>query len=58
MAITICGCVGVFVAVTFVKKMNLSFLIWLVIVVMIYTSILMLFEGIRKFRGVNYDEKN
>ena len=58
MAITICGCVGVFVAVTFVKKMNLSFLIWLVLVVMIYTSILMLFEGIRKFRGVNYDEKN
>lgn len=49
-AITIGGCIGVVIAVTFVKSMNLTVLTWLVIVVMIYTSILMLVEGIRKFK--------
>ena len=50
-AITIGGCIGVFVAVTFVKSMNLTMLTWLVIIVMIYTSILMLVEGLRKFKS-------
>ena len=49
-SITICGCVGVFIAITFVKRLDLTILMWLVICVMIYTSILMLVEGIRKFR--------
>ena len=50
-AITIGGCIGVFVAVTFVKSMNLTMLTWLVIIVMIYTSILMLVEGLRKLKS-------
>lgn len=60
MAITVCGCVGVFVAITFVKEMNLAFLMWLVIVVMVYTSILMLFQGIRKvhFNNLKGGQKN
>lgn len=52
-AITICGSLGVVVAVTFVKHMNITMLTWLVIIVMIYTSILMLTEGIKKFRAQN-----
>ncbi len=51
-SITICGCVGVFIAITFVKRLDLTILMWLVICVMIYTSILMLVEGIRKFRKI------
>lgn len=49
-AITIFGCIGVVIAVTVVKSLNLTVLIWLVIVVMIYTSALMLIEGSNKFR--------
>lgn len=49
-AITIFGCVGVVIAVTFVKSLNLTVLMWLVIAVMIYTSVLMLIEGSKKFR--------
>lgn len=50
LSITLCGCVGVYVAITFVKRLNVTVLMWLVIGVMIYTSILMLVEGIRKFK--------
>ena len=49
-AITLFGCVGVVIAVTFVKSLNLTVLMWLVIAVMIYTSVLMLIEGSKKFR--------
>lgn len=49
-AITIFGCIGVVIAVTVVKSLNLTVLMWLVIVVMIYTSALMLIEGSRKFK--------
>lgn len=49
-SITICGCLGVFVAINFVKHLNVTFIMWLVIVVMIYTSALMLIEGSRKFK--------
>lgn len=49
-AITFFGCVGVVIAVTFVKSLNLTVLMWLVIAVMIYTSVLMLIEGSKKFR--------
>lgn len=49
-AITLFGCVGVVIAVTFVKSLNLTVLMWLVIGVMIYTSVLMLIEGSKKFR--------
>lgn len=49
-SITIFGCIGVVIAVTMVKSLNLTVLMWLVIGVMIYTSILMLIEGSRKFK--------
>ena len=49
-AITLFGCVGVVIAVTFVKSLNLTVLMWLVIAIMIYTSVLMLIEGSKKFR--------
>lgn len=49
-AITLFGCAGVVIAVTFVKSLNLTVLMWLVIAVMIYTSVLMLIEGSKKFR--------
>lgn len=49
-SITIFGCIGVFIAVTFVKSLNLTVLMWLVIGVMIYTSVLMLIEGSKKFK--------
>ena len=49
-AITLFGCVGVVIAVTFVKSLNLTVLMWLVIAVMIYTCVLMLIEGSKKFR--------
>ena len=50
LSITICGCIGVFMAITFVKSLDITILMWLVIGVMIYTSVLMLVEGIRKLR--------
>ena len=50
-AITIGGSIGVYVAYTFVKSMNVKMLTWLVIIVMVYTSILMLVEGIKKFKA-------
>lgn len=52
-AITIGGSIGVYVAYTFVKSMNVKMLTWLVIIVMVYTSILMLVEGIKKFKAQN-----
>ena len=52
-AITIAGSIGVYVAYTFVKSMNVKMLTWLVIIVMVYTSILMLVEGIKKFKAQN-----
>lgn len=49
-SITACGCLGVFVAIHFVKHLNVTFIMWLVILVMVYTSALMLIEGSRKFK--------
>ncbi len=49
-SISLFGCLGVYIAVTFVKSLNLTFLMWLVVAVMIYTSVLMLIEGSKKFK--------
>ncbi|MDO4903610.1 MAG: sulfite exporter TauE/SafE family protein [Limosilactobacillus sp.] len=53
LSITICGCIGVLVAITFVKHLDVTVLMWLVIIVVIYTSVLMLVEGIMKFKNNN-----
>lgn len=48
--ITIFGVVGVVIAVTFVKSLNVKLLTWLVIIVVTYTAITMLFQGFSKVK--------
>lgn len=45
LGITLGGIIGVGLSVLFVKSLNLSFLTWLVIIVVVYTSITMLKQG-------------
>lgn len=46
--ITIGGVVGVYIAVTLVKSLNVKLLTWLVIIVVTYTAITLLYEGFKK----------
>jgi len=48
MGITIGGIIGVVIAVTFVKSLDLTVLTWLIIVVVTYTGLSMLYQGIRQ----------
>ncbi|WP_425613276.1 TSUP family transporter [Xylocopilactobacillus apicola] len=46
--ITIGGVIGVYVAVKFVKSLDVKVLSWLVIIVVAYTALTMLYQGFRK----------
>lgn len=48
MGITIGGIIGVVIAVTFVKSLDLTVLTWLIIVVVTYTGLSMLYQGIKQ----------
>ncbi|MFC6322774.1 TSUP family transporter [Companilactobacillus baiquanensis] len=48
LGITIGGIIGVVIAVTFVKSLDLTVLTWLIIVVVTYTGLSMLYQGIKQ----------
>ena len=51
--ITIGGVIGVYIAVRFVKSLDIKVLTWLVIIVIAYTAATMLYQGLRKTKKVH-----
>lgn len=49
--ITLGGLVGILIAVNFVKNLSVKLLTWLVVIVIFYTAIMMLFQGIKRFNS-------